>query len=462
MKEITCPKCGNVIKMDDADYAMILAQVKNDEFETQLSKKAKDLQKQMEATMKAQLETASIKMQQQISEKNGEIAQLRTQLAEVEKSRSIEMEKVELEKEIEAKKALDAKEQEIVKLKKQVDDLKAKTSDVKKDINLAVMEEREKNNAVIADLKEQMSKEREENAKKEQKSSEERQEMKTEYEVMVRNLQDEVERVKNFKSKKSVKLIGEDLEQHCLTLYNSTLATVLPDATFEKDNTVAEGTKGDFTLRYKPEGIDVLSVMFEMKNESDGSATKHKNADFFGKLDSDRKKKGCEYAVLVSMLELENDLYNNGIYAVPGYDKMYVVRPDCFITIIALLIQMSRNTLAMQKELIESKNQSVDVTNFESKLQDFKKGFMANYERAKGKFDDAIAQIDKSISDLQKVKESLLSSENQLRLANDKADRLTIKSLTRGNTTMKNLFDQARQTAGNAEVIETESAEQFL
>jgi hypothetical protein len=230
-----------------------------------------------------------------------------------------------------------------------------------------------------------------------------------------------------------------------------TLLPVLPNATFEKDNEAVKeegetkGTKGDFIFKDREDGIEYISIMFEMKNEGEESSSKHKNADFFEKLDKDRKKKGCEFAVLVSMLEMENDLYNNGIVVAPGYEKMYVVRPDNFISIITLLVQTSKKSLEYRKQLAEAKAQSVDVTNFEDQLNAFRDGFARNYDLASRQFKSAIDEIDKTIKHLEAVKENLTKSENNLRLANNKADELTIKRLTRGNPTMKAAFEEARE-----------------
>ena len=263
------------------------------------------------------------------------------------------------------------------------------------------------------------------------------------------SLEKEVELYKNFKARRSVKLLGEDLEQHCYTLYNQMLAPVMPNATFEKDNTAVKdedetkGTKGDFIFRDKEDGTEYVSIMFEMKNEGDASSNKHKNANFFDKLDKDRRKKDCEFAVLVSMLEMDNELYNNGIVSVPGYEKMYVVRPDNFIPIITLLVQTSKKALEYKKALVSAKQQSVDVTHFEDQLIAFRDGFSKNVVNAKKKYDEAIKGIDTTIETLTKIKDSLRVSAAHLTAANNKADELTIKKLTRSNPTMKAAFAEA-------------------
>ena len=266
------------------------------------------------------------------------------------------------------------------------------------------------------------------------------------------SLEKEVELYRNFKAKRSVKLLGEDLEQHCYTLYNQTLLPVMPNATFSKDNAAVKdgdetkGSKGDFIFRDKEDGVEYISIMFDMKNESDDAVNKKKNADFFDKLDKDRKKKDCEFAVLVSMLEMDNDLYNNGIVDVSyRYPKMFVVRPQCFLSIIGLLRNAALSSLESKKEVARLRQENLDVTEFESKLQDFQQKFSQNYDLASRKFNSAIEEIDKTIDHLQKVKENLISSERNLRLANDKASDLSVKKLTRGNKTMTEAFNALKK-----------------
>lgn len=276
-------------------------------------------------------------------------------------------------------------------------------------------------------------------------------------EAEIEGLEKEVELYKNFKAKRSVKLLGEDLEQHCYALYNQMLLPVMPGATFEKDNeSVREegetsGTKGDFIFRLKEDGVDVVSIMFEMKNESDVTATKHRNADFYAKLDSDRKKKDCEYAVLVSMLELDNDGFS-GINVVPGYEKMYMVRPDQFIPIITLLVQSGKKSLDARKELVAARNMSADVTHFEEQLDKFKDQFGKNVINAKKKYDEAIEGIDKTIKNLESIKKALQVSAGHLDAAENRVEDLTIRKLTFKNPTMKAAFDEARAKRAAEEV----------
>ena len=243
----------------------------------------------------------------------------------------------------------------------------------------------------------------------------------------------------------STKMVGETLEMHCSTLFNQTLRSVMPNAYFEKDNDASSGSKGDFIFRDSEDGIEYVSIMFEMKNEMDTTSTKHKNEDFLKKLNDDRNKKGCEYAVLVSLLEQDNELYNGGIVDVSHrYPKMYVIRPQFFIPIITLLVQTSKKSLEYKRELALAKSKEVDVTNFENSLLDFQEKFGKNYRLASEKFNTAIQEIDKSISHLQKIKEALIGSENNLRLANNKAQDLSIKKLTKNNPTMRQKFEDAK------------------
>ena len=281
--------------------------------------------------------------------------------------------------------------------------------------------------------------------------------IREDYESKLKVAQEQVDYYKDLKAKMSTKMVGETLEAHCSTVFNGTLRPLFPDAYFEKDNDASGGTKGDFIFRDYVEGLEYISIMFEMKNEADETATKHKNEDFFKKLDADRTAKGCEYAVLVSLLEPDSDLYNGGIVDVSyRYPKMYVIRPQFFASMITLLVNAAKNTVGVKKELALARQQSIDVTNFENQLLGFKDAFGRNYRIASEKFKTAIDEIDKSITHLQKIREALLGSENQLRLANDKAEDLTIKKLTRGNPTMKAKFDEARKAREDQGVDEQE------
>ena len=413
MKELKCPQCGNVFKVDEADYASIVSQVKNAEFEAEVSRRINELKAQQAAQQKVKDAEINMKITQALSDKDLEIARLKN---------TIELQKAEKDKAV-----MVAKEQ-------MKDDLN------KKDRQLAEL--RSAKDLEIAELRNQTSLSK-------SQSELEKNAIRDEYETKLKFAQEQVDYYKDMKSKLSTKMIGETLEQHCSNVFNGQMRPLFPNAYFEKDNDASGGTKGDFIFRDSEGGTEYISIMFEMKNEADTTATKHKNEDFFKKLDDDRKAKKCEYAVLVSLLEPDNDLYNNGIVDVYyKYDKMYVIRPQFLMPIITLLVNASKKSLEYKKELAVARSQSVDITNFEEKLLEFKEKFGKNYELASRRFREAIKEIDKSIDALNKTKEALMSSENNLRLANDKAEDLTIRKLTHKNPTMKALFDQAREANG--------------
>ncbi|MCQ2169281.1 MAG: DUF2130 domain-containing protein [Bacteroidales bacterium] len=398
MKELKCPKCGSVFTVDEADYASIVSQVRNAEFDGEVRRRIAELHARQEAEQKAakaeaeqQYQKKLFEKEQSLGAKDNEILRLKALVDAAEEKKKFEIQA-----------ALAAKESEISGLKAQSE----------LDRKEAQLRER----SLLDQHK------RELDAKDEQ-----------------------VAFYKDFKARKSTKGIGESLEQYCYKVYNQSLRPVMPNAIFDKDNDASEGSKGDFIFRDSEDGTEYISIMFEMKNENDTTATKHRNADFFDKLDKDRTKKNCEFAVLVSMLEMDNDMYNDGIVVAPGYDKMYVVRPENFIPLITLLVQTSKKALEYRKELVVARRQSYDVTDFEDNLAKFKDAFGRNYRLACEKFKNAIDEIDKSINHLQKIKEALIGSENNLRLANDKAEDLSIKKLTRGNPTMKAKFDEARE-----------------
>lgn len=424
MKELTCPKCGNVFTVDEADYASILGQVKNQEFAAEVAKREEEIREKMQAEQKAMQLTEQQSHQQAIAsmhlemeKKQTEIADLKAQLQSIEQVKNAERQTAILAEQQRLTQSLNDKDAEIIRLKA---DMQQKVSEMQAAAQL------QENNAV---LREQQTREQ--------------------FQQMLAAKQQEVDFYKNFKSRLSTKMIGESLEQHCSTQFEQNLRAAMPSAYFEKDNDASAGSKGDFIFRDYAEGNEYVSIMFEMKNESDETATKHRNEDFFKKLDDDRRKKGCEYAVLVSTLEPDSDLYNAGIVDVSHrYEKMFVVRPQCFIPIINLLVNANKKSISLQRELAVAKNQSIDVTNFENQLLDFKEKFGNNYRLASEKFSRAIEEIDKTISHLIKTKEALLSSENNLRLANDKATALTVKKLTKGNPTMKKLFEEAQVVNG--------------
>ena len=385
MKELKCPKCGTAITVNDADFADILNQVRTAEFNAEVARRVaamKEVQIAQEAKKSAE---EKVRFQKEMSDKERAIAALQEQIKAWELNKGLEMEALRLKAQQAVADAVARKEDEIRKK-----------------------------------------------------------------EAEISRLNDAVELYKNFKAKRSVKLLGEDLEQHCYALYNQMLLPVMPGATFEKDNeSVKEegetsGTKGDFIFRDKEDGVEYLSIMFEMKNEGDVSATRHRNADFYAKLDSDRKKKGCEYAVLVSMLELDNDLFS-GINVVPGYEKMFMVRPDQFIPIITLLVQSAKNSLEAKKQLVAARNQSIDLSKFEDQLLAFRDAFGKNVLNAKKKYDEAIEGIDKTIKTMEAIKKALQVSSSHLDAAENKVEGLTIKKLTRGNPTVTTMIEEARK-----------------
>jgi len=416
MKELKCPKCGNVFSVDEADYASIVSQVRNVEFEEELRRRLGEMRGRQEAEQKAKdavtREDFGRRMQAkelEISSKDQEISRLKTELQSIAERALLEKSNAVLKARDEMKDSINAKEKEI--------------SELKNDRSLARSQ---------AEL--------------------EKKAIREEYEAKLRMAQEQVDYYKDMKIRMSTKMVGESLEAHCANIFNGSMRPMFPNAYFEKDNDASGGSKGDFIFRDYEDGIEYVSIMFEMKNELDETAHRHRNEDFFRKLDADRTAKGCEYAVLVSLLEPENELYNNGIVDVSyRYPKMYVIRPQFFMPLITLLVNASKKSIQYQRELALARSQSVDVTNFENRLLEFKEKFGRNYELASRKFKDAIDEIDKSIKALQKTKDALLSSENNLRLANEKAEGLTIKKLTYRNPTMKAKFDEARAFSGTEE-----------
>ncbi|MGM9811759.1 MAG: DUF2130 domain-containing protein [Muribaculaceae bacterium] len=436
MKELICPNCHKAFTVDEADYASIVNQVKNAEFNKEIERRIAELNERhkveeqlaasnAEKVFKEELNKKEIAL----SQKETEIAKLKTELGSVAEKKAAELTI-----------ALANKDKEIAKLQAAINESNSR-------IKIAVMEEQSKaqknlqnKDAEIAQLKANAELNKQAAAIHENN-------LKEQYEMKLKTAQEQVDYYKDLKARMSTKMIGETLEVHCSTQFNQMIRPLMPYALFEKDNdTSVSGTKGDFIFRdYDSEGNEYVSIMFEMKNEADETATKHKNEDFFKKLDSDRKAKNCEFAVLVSLLEPDSELYNGGIVDVSyKYDKMYVIRPQFFLPIITLLVQTSKKSLEYKKELEIAKRQSIDVTNFENQLNDFQEKFGKNYRIASEKFKTAIDEIDKSIQHLQKIKDALIGSENNLRLANDKAEALTIKKLTRGNPTMKAKFEEAR------------------
>lgn len=408
MKEIKCPNCGQVFQVDESGYAQIVQQVRDQEFNAELNRREKELSEKSETEKKLAINEA---VQKKERESDRALEEINSRLAEREQQIAALKAQVlgaETEKKLAVSEALQEKEKELSEKKNQITVLEGKLSNAENE----------------SELKEKT--------------------LKEQYEFKLKEKEEQIEYYKDFKARQSTKMIGESLEQHCLTQFNSIRMTAFPAAYFEKDNDAKSGSKGDFIFREADEdGIEYISIMFEMKNEADTTATKHKNEDFFKELDKDRREKNCEYAVLVSLLENDSDYYNQGIVDVSyRYPKMYVVRPQHFLTIITLLRNAARNSLQYQKELAIVRNQQVDIMNFEENMNAFKDGFARNYRIASEKFKTAIDEIDKSITHLQKIKEALTSSERNLRLANDKAEDLTIKKLTKNAPAVKAMFEQ--------------------
>ncbi len=405
MHEIKCPKCGEVFQVDESGYAELLSQVRNEAFEDELHKRAMELEEKNKNDIKmAKMEqeknynAALTNKDKVLAEKDMEIQQLKNKLEMNDSQQKLAVTEAVSGKD----KELAEKDAEIIRLKSQIDNQKNESALKEKNL-----EENYKNQLKLKD--------------------------------------EQIEQYKEYKARQSTKMVGESLEQHCQNQFNSLRMTAFPNAYFEKDNQVSEsGSKGDFIFRESdPEGVEFISIMFEMKNEMDTTASKHKNEDFFKELDKDRREKGCEYAVLVSLLEIDNDFYNNGIVDVSyKYPKMYVIRPQFFIPMITLLRNAALNSLQYQKELEVVRNQQLDLVNFESNMQDFKDAFGKNYRIASEKFQTAIEEIDKTIDHLEKVKKALLSSENNLRLANNKAEDLSIKKLTKNAPSVRQMFDE--------------------
>jgi len=410
MNEIICPHCKKAFKVDEAGFADIVKQVRDHQFQEELENRLSLAEKEKESAVKLAEATLKNRLQEDIAKKDRELSEkLADKEAEIAQIKA-KLQNAELEKKLSVTEA-------VQKIEKERDVL----------ANEVKTKELEKQNEVSS-LKQQFTTELQNK------------------EAIIKYKDDEITRVKDLKAKLSTKMIGETLELHCENEFNKLRPTAFPKAYFEKDNDSKTGSKGDYIYRENDEhGNEIISIMFEMKNESDATATKKRNEDFFKELDKDRIEKKCEYAILVSMLESESELYNSGIVDVSyKFPKMYVVRPQCFIPIITLLRNAAMSSLKYKSELALVRNQNIDITNFEEKMNKFKEGFARNYDIASRKFHDAIEGIDKTIKELEKTKAALLSSENNLRLANEKTEDLTIKKLTNGNPTMKAKFDELK------------------
>ena len=424
-EKIVCPHCGKEFELTDRGYSDILEQVKNHEFQEALQREKKNMELQKENEISELKRKSAEQLQQSILEAEKKISDLQGKINnfDVEKEASLLKQAQELQK----------KNNELLNKCK---DLQAQIEVEKEKAKTAQIEQSQNKDEEIYKLKVDLEKNKKEGLDKEQA-------LKNQYEVLLKAKQEEVDYYKDLKSKLSTKMIGETLEQHCQNQFNSIRATAFPNAYFEKDNDAKSGSKGDYIYRETDEfGMEILSIMFEMKNENDTTATKHKNEDFFKELDKDRNEKKCEYAVLVSLLEADSDLYNAGIVDVSyRYPKMYVVRPQCFITIIAILRQAAFNAYEARKELALVRAENIDITNFEANMEDFKKKFATGYKKALDSHQKAIEEINKTITHLLKVRDNLMGSDKNLTNANEEAQKLTIKSLTDKSPMLRAKFE---------------------
>jgi hypothetical protein len=428
MHEIVCPHCGKAFTIDEAGYADIVSQVRNKEFDAALQERLQIAENEKRSAVELAEANLAAEQQKAAAAKDAEIQELKSKLGAGESTQklavaealgAVEKERDALANQLEQAKQAEKASAELAaaKLANELQEAKAKTSSELQELKSGL--ERAQFEKQLAETS-----------------------LKDKYETQLKDRDEAIERLRDMKARLSTKMVGETLEQHCENTFNQIRATAFPKAYFEKDNDARSGSKGDYIFREADDaGVELVSIMFEMKNEADATATKKRNEDFFKELDKDRREKGCEYAVLVSLLEPESELYNSGIVDVSHrYPKMYVVRPQSFITVISLLRNAAQGAMVYKTELALVREQSVDVTNFENELDSFKAAFGKNYDLASRRFQLAIDEIDKSIDHLQKTKEALLGSERNLRLANDKAQDVTIKKLTRGNPTMAGKF----------------------
>lgn len=429
MHEIKCPHCHTAFTINEASYADILNQVRTQEFQAEIHERLVQHQAQAKSELALQQAQAQTQFEQTLAQKNAEIAQLNSQLASHEKDRQLTVAEVSGS----LKADLATREREIEQLRAQNAAL-VERMNLERDLAISqalAAKERE-----VLDLETQLK-------LSESKNESEQRALQDKFQMVLKIKDEEIAAYRDFKAKQSTKMVGESLELHCENEFNRVRAMAFPQAQFGKDNDASSGSKGDYIFReLDAQGSEIVSIMFEMKNENDETATKKKNVDFLKELDKDRREKGCEYAVLVSLLEADSDLYNGGIVDVSHhYPKMYVVRPQFFIPMISLLRNAGLNALQYKQEVATMRAQNIDITNFESELDDFREKFGRNYRLASEKFQAAIKHIDETIKHLEKTKADLLGAENNLRLANDKAEDLTVKKLTRKNPTMKAKFD---------------------
>ena len=434
MNEIKCPKCGTIFQVDETDYANVIKQIRDKEFEKELNLHIKQHELDKENAVKLAEANLERTYNEKLAQKDLEINTLNSELKNKE-----EQTKNKIENSF--KDELNAKNLEINELKNQI---KQKSTESE----LAIKEAVSQKDKTIYELNSKLEANKNEFLSKEQN-------LKENYEEKLKAKEEQIAYYKDFKARQSTKMVGESLEVHCSNEFNK-LRPLFANSYFEKDNDAKTGSKGDFIFRdFDDEGTEIVSIMFEMKNELDATSTKHKNEDFFKELDKDRHEKNCEYAVLVSLLEIDNDYYNNGIVDVSHkYEKMYVIRPQFFIPLITLIRGMALNSLQYKKELMIVQNQNIDISNFEENMNNFKESFGRNYRLASEKFKKAIEEIDKTIDHLQKTKDALLSSDNNLRIANNKAEELTIKKLTKNSETMAKMFQKEQEKQKEIQTIE--------
>lgn len=474
MNEIKCPHCGKVFQVDESGYAAILKQVRDEEFTKELNERELAIKIEKESALKlANAESEKI-LQKTTAEKNEAIANLQSEIKSLKEKIALEVDKAVIKKD---KEISEKSQQKLSESESKIQKLESELESSKKELKLKLANAISEKNEEIAQLKTQLiNKETEKQlavtqaiSEKEKELSEKSQKiitlnsklesaeneykiqenaLKKQYEEQLKGKDELIDYYKDFKARQSTKMVGESLEQHCEIEFNKLRATGFKNAYFEKDNDAKSGSKGDYIYRESDEnGVEIISIMFEMKNEMDTTTTKHKNADFFKELDKDRNEKNCEYAILVSLLETDNELYNSGIVDVSyKYNKMYVIRPQFFIPMITLLRNAALNSLKYKQELLQVRNQNIDITNFEQNLLDFKDSFSKNYQHAHDRFIDAIKEIDNSIDHLQKIKENLTKSDNHLRSANNIIEGVSIKKLTKRNPTMQAKFAELNKS----------------
>lgn len=454
MQEIRCPHCNKVFQVDESGYDQIAQQVRDREFAKELERRAQALEEKRAQELEVlrlqqeQAHTALLTQKDtELSARDQKIAQLEAQLSASETAKNLAVSEALGKKNEELAQASRAHTNSLTQKDAQIAALEAQLAASETEKQLAVARAVEQKNEELSQKTTEIAGLKGELKSKETESELQEKSLKEQYEEKLRDKDEQIEYYKDFKARQSTKMIGESLEQHCLTQFNAIRMTAFPHAYFEKDNDARTGSKGDFIYRECAEdGTEFISIMFEMKNEADTTATKHKNEDFFRELDKDRTEKGCEYAVLVSLLEIDSEFYNNGIVDVSyRYPKMYVIRPQFFIPMITLLRNAAQNALRYRQELQTVRSQQIDISHFEENMNQFKEGFGRNFRLASERYDKAIKEIDKTIDLLKKIKEDLDASKNNLRLANNKAEDLSIKRLTKNAPSLRAMFDELHQ-----------------